>query len=147
MSLFHLTAFGHGFDVDGYLATTGLNPATRFRRESDVGCGRENIFPKDGFTVELGDEGLPLQEQFRIARTFLAEHKADLTRLRRWPGFESASLGVCVTVGYEVSCFGILLPVELVRLAGDLGIGIGLSVILPQSSRADREQGGPVANG
>jgi hypothetical protein len=137
MSLFRVTAFGHEFDVDGYLATTRLTSAARFRRGSDIGCGGENKFPKDGFTVELGDEGVPLQEQFRVAQKFLEEHLADLYRLRGWPGFESANLGVCVTVGYDVSSFGIMVPAELVGLAGELGFRIGVSVLLPRSSRAE----------
>jgi hypothetical protein len=125
MSSFQVTAFGHGFDIDGYLATTRFRPTSRWRR--DAGVGDEARIPKDGFTVELGPGTLPLHEQYRVARQFLEDHKPDLARLRGWPGFESACLTVCHAVGPGVHTFGVFLPAELVALAGELGWRIGVT--------------------
>jgi hypothetical protein len=72
---------------------------------------------------------------------FLKSHGAELARLSVVPGIENMMLDFALQslAGTEqVFMHGEYLPPELLRLAGDLGIGIGLS-LYPPISEEDEE--------
>jgi hypothetical protein len=133
MRPFQLFVCGRTFDVDAFLAATGLHCDRVFRRGEKYGSGgwtRES----SGFNLWLGDESkLSLEQQVEVALRFLDDNREALSRLKAWPGLESATLALSpeVEIHRSIVCTKLYgFPVSLVQSCAALGLELGLVVRL-----------------
>lgn len=125
-----LRVSGLAFDPDRFCVGSDLRPCKIYRRGEPVFPasqpeGRRN--DSSGMNVIVSEAGfaeLPLQ--IEEATAFLEAHREELARLRDFPGVEAMTLDFGIARrDVVVQCD--YLPPELLRAAGELGIGIELS--------------------
>ena len=129
-----LHVFGEAFNPRPILTEMSLQPYSEF-------CRGDQCFPDSpwserrhqvgGFKCEVSSADGLLADEVADAIAFLREHYDDLARLGGVPGVESKILdfGDYQRIdGEEVVVQCDYLPPELLRLAGELGIGIELSL-------------------
>ena len=120
---------GVDFDVDRFCAKSSLTPCAVYRRGERVSqVSRSRRRRKaSGMNIVVSDgEFDDFQRQVQEAIAFLSANRKELRRLMRFPGVE----GACLDFGIErldVAAQFDRLPPELVRLAGELGLGIEIS--------------------
>lgn len=126
--IFHVG--GPNFEVDAYLASSGLVPYQVFHIGTPRGW-RGRLHDRSGFKIHVCDgEGIVARQEVE-ALTFLRSHQTDLARLATWPEVTHRYLNF----GYwrrEVLVQSEFLSPDLLALAGSLGIGILLSMYPPQ---------------
>jgi hypothetical protein len=133
-------ASGVTFDVDGFLAATGLHCDRVFRCGEKYGSGG---WPRDhsGFNRWLADESeLSLEQQFEVAARFLNENREALSRLRAWPGLDTAMLALIpdLEVTRSVICTKLYaFPASLVHSCAELRLELGLAVRLKWSEECE----------
>jgi hypothetical protein len=121
-----LRATGDNFQPHKFLEGASLAACNVFRKGYRKA---ENLeWDSSGFTVvvsEAPDDNF--SRQIEDAIEFLQKHKEDLARLRNCAGLEDVRLdfGVGRRSGFLQSSY---LPPELLTLAGELGIGIEISI-------------------
>ena len=126
----YLRASGESFAVDDCLRLTQLTPAHVYRKghRRFKNPAKTESHTKSGFHVEVSKFGFGgIHGQTRQAIAFLKRNKPALEQLRNFPGLES----IVIDFGYNwrnVAAQFDFLPPELLQLAGNLGIGIVLSV-------------------
>lgn len=125
-----LRADGKAFDVDRFCAATRLAADAVYRRG-------EPVFPatqpdgrrhdRSGVHIVVSEATFDdLPGQVREATAFLLTHRADVAELVGLPGVEGVVLDFGIT-RRDVAVQCDVLPPELVRAAGALGLGIELS--------------------
>ncbi len=125
-----LRVTGRDFDVDRCCAQLGLAPCAAYRRGEPMfpasqPDGRRN--EQSGVHLVVSDAGFEeFPRQVEEAIAFLRAHGGEVRQLVQFPGVESACLDFGVT-RRDVAVQCEYLPPELVRLAGELGLGIELS--------------------
>lgn len=122
-----LRAAGVDFNLDGFLKSSALTPCNVYRKGELKGArGKRN--ETSGLTVVVSDaSGDDLGRQIEDAKNFLRQHQAEIRRLLNYEGVEGASLDFGVLRKSEfVNYF--YFPPDLLRLSGDLALGIELSV-------------------
>jgi len=125
-----LRVSGVAFDPDRFCAGSGLDPCKLYRKGERVfpasrPDGRRN--DKSGINVVASDAGFnEFPRQVEEATAFLVAHRADLARLRSFPGVEDMTLDFGIP-RRDVVVHSDYLPPALLRLSGELGIGIELS--------------------
>lgn len=135
---------GEELDVDLLVTTTSLIPEAIHRkgepRHSNRPDGQKTKTSGASFVVSDADfDQFKIQKEEAIA--FLAANRQELQRLMSLPGIE----GGCLDFGiYQrdvpVQCDHF--PVELVAMAGELGLGIELSQYCPSQDDEECRQGG-----
>ena len=125
-----LRAHGDDFDVDGFLAGCTL-PVCAVRRRGEpmlpVSEPHGRRYERSGVHMTASDADFDeFPRQADEATAFLRNESEQVRRLCEWPGVE----GVTLDFGVErrdvaVQCD--VLPMELVRLAGSLGLAIEMS--------------------
>ncbi len=115
---------GSDFDVDAFLNDFALSPDRVFRKGERR--GEKSIHEQAGFTIAASNAEMeePAQ-QVRDAIEFLKANQVELEKLRHVPG-----VTMCLDFGIAdrdvvVQCDRF--PPELLRLAGNLEIGIEIS--------------------
>ncbi len=127
-----LRASGRDFDVDEFLAKSSLEPCEVWRR----GQSRRKSRPPSqtsGFNLVVSEApGEDFRAQVKESIAFLAAYHDELARLRDVLGIEHSILDFGVILPDDL-VFGQsnIFPAELVRLAGELGLGIELSLYPP----------------
>lgn len=129
-----LRVSGAQLDVDGCLASVGLEPLRVYRagepRRATRPDGPRN--QQSGFNVEVSAAEMDdLAGQIRDACDFLRAHQAALSTLSGWPGVEDLRLdfGVELRIGRnDVETQLGYFPPRLLRLASALGLGLELSI-------------------
>jgi hypothetical protein len=133
MRPFQLFVCGRTFDVDAFLAATGLHGDRVFRCGEKYGSGGWT-HERSGFNLWLGDESkLSLEQQVEVAVRFLDDNRQSLSRLKAWPGLESATLALSpeVELNRSIVCTKLYaFPVSLVQACAALGLELGLAVRL-----------------
>jgi hypothetical protein len=129
-----LRVLGDLFEPERFLANTSLIPYVCFQKGCPAMSGNKPIggyAHTSGFCCEVSAADASFEEQTRDAISFLGQHQKDLELLKHIDTLESAYLDF----GYEcrlndtsVCVQGDFLPSELLSLAGNLGIGICLSL-------------------
>ena len=125
-----LRAAGRDFDVDAFLATSTLKPCRVYR------CGERRLASmppseESGLNIPISDAGFAeFPKQVAEATEFLQTQAEEIRCLATFPGVE----GVTLDFGIErrdvvVQCD--LLPADLIRIAGSLGLNIELSQYPP----------------
>ncbi len=128
-----LVARGENFDVKSFLAKTKL-PIKRahYWIRGTPTLNRKRIRQDSGFSEWVGRDGWEnLRRTVANVLKFLQSHRNELMRLKRATGVESIMLDFAFDsrLGIKnVAMQGEYLPPEFLRLAGELNIGIGLSI-------------------
>ena len=90
--------------------------------------GGSSVWTTSGFTVEVSSaSGEEVEKQIQDALEFLDRHREELVRLVDTPGLTDLRLDFGVS-RKKVFLQCNYLPPELLRAAGDLGIGIEISI-------------------
>jgi hypothetical protein len=125
-----LRASGANFNVDRFCATSTLEPCTVYRAGEPVfptiqPNGRRNQV--SGIHIVVSDaEFDAFPQQVTEAISFLRTHHDQVRVLCEFPGVDGAILDFGIARrDVPVQCD--ILPPELIRLAGELGLGIELS--------------------
>lgn len=121
-----LRAGGPDFVVDGFLAGSPFEPAAVWRQGEAHRVGPPH--DRSGFNLvvsEAGGDDFPGQVADAVA--FLTDHRAELVRLRAAAGVEGVELDFGLA---RASTFtqSVTFPAELVRLAGELGVALRVSL-------------------
>ncbi len=125
-----LRVAGRGFDVDAYIRRGKLVPSAVYRRGEArfPTLPRARKSPESGFHIVISKKDLPeFAGQVRDAVSFLGHHRRAIRALCRRKGVETALLEFRVARGPEAVVQTEVFPVELVRLAGQLGLALQLS--------------------
>jgi len=146
----YLRIYGTEFDPDRFCSESGLTPFYLYRRGEPVPSLPPNLRPSGLNLFRRGEPPVPIiperrehersginvvvskadyhefSRQVDEATAFLEAHKEVLLRLRCFPGIEVMSLDFGIT-RRDVIVQSDLLPPPLIRLAGELGLGIELS--------------------
>lgn len=122
--VFHAT--GENFAVDGFLAVVQAKPYQVFRRGESFGK-KGRIREHSGFSLDVSDSDDELSQDVEDAIQFLKKNHALLSKLADWPGVTDRRLDFgCYCKGWFLQSE--YLPPELLKLAGELNIGIELSL-------------------
>jgi hypothetical protein len=121
-----LRATGDSFQVENFLEVSSLVPCNIFIKGERKASNR--LWDTCGITIVVSDsDGSELATQIRDAIEFLRNNRDELFRLRNFDGVEVMELdfGIYRKNGFLQSN---LFPAELIVFAGDLQIGIELSI-------------------
>ena len=124
-----LRVSGKVFDVDRFLKGSKLIPCAVFRKgEPRFSNARQTrkVNKYSGFNVDAAFSTPLLSKQVRHAVTFLKKYRQELMKLRRFSGVEDARLDFGILQRGTAAQFDYF-PPELIRLAGELSIGIEIS--------------------
>lgn len=127
--ILHVT--GEAFDVDAFLAGSSLNPYWVHHRGEP--SRRSRTFENSGFRADVSSVSGDLKAQAADALTFLTTHEAELQRVRRFLGVTDAWLDFGYYFREGPAQFDFL-PPDLLARAGNLGIGIKLSLYVRSES-------------
>jgi hypothetical protein len=122
-----LRAFGSSFEPDAFLKGSALSPSKVWRKgEPRVRPGE--VRRSSGVNIAVSDADMAdLRQQARDAIAFLQKNKGELARLVSFPGVEGVGLDFGIAWKQDVVTQTDSLPPELVRLAGELGLGVEIS--------------------
>jgi hypothetical protein len=143
-----LRATGYEFDVDSFVKGCTLTVCAVWRRGEAKRPKSNPSGPrctKSGLSISASDADFhefPRQVSECIA--FLHQETEQLRRLTEWPGVEEAALDFGI-LRRDVFVQCDYFPSELVRLAGELGLGIELTQY-PISAPDESQDGGHEAN-
>lgn len=133
---------GARFDVDAFLAQSGLQPYQKGKAGDPVWAHKpDGKRLKDSycsFEASRADFDA-FEEQVADVIRFLEENKDQLSLVTNTPEIEEALLdfGIELRIGEHVAVQFDRLPARLLKLAGELGIDIGLSLYPPALEDAD----------
>jgi hypothetical protein len=134
-----IRAIGDDFDPNEVIANVSLVPESIYRR-GEIRPGRTRAYTTSGISFEIGSGTLVQQIEQAIA--FLILHKVELKRLATIRTVESFYLDfssecvICPRQNVDSNPKDIVMqieyfPIELIRLAADVGLGISLSLSYP----------------
>ena len=132
-----LRAAGADFEVDAFLATSSLK-AVSVRRKGELRLATKPDGPRherSGFTADVSlKEWNDLPGQIEDAKAFLAEHGAELLRLRSFRGIGGLELDFPVDqrIGMnQIVVQSDRLPADLLLAAGRVGVDILITIYPP----------------
>jgi len=121
-------------DPDALLRTTGLSAFRVDRKGEPRLLKSHGPFAHSAVHVDVSDaEFSDLAKQIEDAVAFLEVHAAALRSATAFPGVEQATLDFAVE-SREVAIDSKYLPPDLLRRAGQLGIGVEISLYPPSDS-------------
>jgi hypothetical protein len=126
-----LRVSGESLDVDALLASISLVPCHIERKGAPRFTGSRKIATFSGFNVVVSEApGSDVQSQIRDALAFVKANCIDIQRAVQFPGVERAYLdfGIHCRLNNEVAAQYDYYPPDLLRLAGELGLGIEISL-------------------
>lgn len=141
-----LVARGKEFDVESFLARTKLPiKGAHFWIRGTRIYNKERLHHDSGFSESVSlDKWDDLRAVVAEVLKFLRANRKELLKLKRTKGAEDLMLDFAFDsrVGTKnVAIQGEYLPAELLRLAGELDIGIGLSICPPfEESKAKKRK-------
>ena len=121
-----LRATGDEFDPESFLRESTLHPCNVFHKGSRR--SEKSVGETSGITVPTsGAEMDQFEKQVEDSLEFLRSNQAELSRLKSFEGVEELRLDFGVS---RKDLFGQyqFLPPELVSLAGQLGLGLEVSI-------------------
>jgi len=124
-----LHVFGEAFDPRPILAEVSLRPYSKFRQGDKLfpdNPRSERRHQAGGFLCDVSSADGILADEVKDAILFLRRHYDDLARLAGIPDVELMRLDFGYYRQDDVMVQCDYLPPELLRLAGELGIGIML---------------------
>ena len=139
-----IRVLGDEFDPERFLMTTTLTPSSVFRK-GEQRSGRRRPATTSGFTCDVGAG--ELEEQIRLASEFISRHSSDLRLLSTITTVESFFVDFaydCRLDDESVMVQRDFLPVDFIRLAGDVGIAVCLSLSKPVFDDTHELDGGTI---
>ena len=138
-----LRASGSAFEPDAFLKGSTLSPSKVWRK----GEARPRIGQMDGTTRSASGINVAvsnadfsdLRQQVQDAIGFLQSNRIELVPLTSFPGVEDVSLDFGIVWRHDVLTQTDSLPSELVRLAGELRLGVEISHY-PISDEAEAQE-------
>jgi hypothetical protein len=123
-----LRAEGVEFDPDRFCSESGLTPYMLWRKGEPRSPRSEGkLYEDSGFNLDVSDaDFLDLPRQVEDAIAFLEGNHKKLSRLCGFPGIETVTLDFGIARRDVFAQFH-RFPPTLIRLAGELGLGIELS--------------------
>lgn len=122
---------GRNFDVDAFLRESGIAPASVFRRgEPQFPESQPNgrVLAYSGMNIDVSTaEFGKIEQQTRETLQFLADHPAEIERLRTYPGVEGLELDFAVNGNDGVLIENYRFVPELLEQIGRLGITLCIS--------------------
>jgi hypothetical protein len=132
-----LRAGGPNFEVDTFLATSSLEVIS-VRRKGEPRPASKPDGPRSeqsGFNVGVSSKDWnDLPGQIDDAKAFLAEHEAELRRLRSFPGVDGVEIDFPMNLRIGTNNIAVQsdrFPAELLLAAGRLGIDIVMTTYPP----------------
>ena len=126
-----LRASGRVFEPDEFLKASTLAPTRVWRRGDARASGarqRADVSTTSGMTISVSGADLAaFQQQIHDAIAFLRSNSVELARLVSFSGVEDVSLDFASAWNDEAVTHTDALPSELIRLAGQIGLGIEVS--------------------
>ena len=123
-----LRVFGSAFDSEAFLKGSKLSPSKVWRRGEPSAVAGRGAHESSGMNVAVSEADMKnLGQQASDAMAFMNANKAELVRLLSFPGLDEGRLDFAVSWRGDVVTHTDYLPTELVRLAGELGLGIEIS--------------------
>jgi len=137
-----LRAAGTDFRVEEFLKTSTLVPSRTYRRGEPVLATRPEgkRSRASGIVVSISEAPWSdLPAQVADAEQFLRANREELSRLRSFPGVEDVALDFPIyqRVGQGVWMQTDSFPASLVAIAGELGLGLDLSIYPPAGDEQD----------
>ena len=126
---------GEEFDPDSLLPSLSLRPYRVYRKGDPTGR-RGQLHTSSGFCCDVSSVDGLLSAEAADALEFLSKHRADLARIREDPTVRDLR----IDFGYyrrDVAVQCDYLSPELLRLAGELGIGFELSLYPTPEEQGD----------
>ena len=125
-------ASGVDFDVDAFWAASPWQEYTDqvFHRGSPTKSPKlKPVFELSGFYFGISDyHEDQLEQQIQDSIEFLTEDRAELERLAAFPGVDEMVLNIGLFWWSDTICQTHELPPELLRLAGEFGVAVALSI-------------------
>lgn len=141
-----LGAWGTGFDVDGFLRTSSLEPDEVWH-EGEPRGSKGDVKKTSGLTFYLLDDGLDsLADQRDAAIVFLRAHQQELKRLAEAARDHWFALKFGVRLRKDIAVWVDGLPPDLIRLAADVGCRISISHYPPDEDFFPKTDGEHAAN-
>ena len=134
-----LRVAGRSFDVDAYIRRGKLVPSGVYRRGEArfPTLPRARKSPESGFHIVVSKKDFDdLGGQVRDAVAFLGHHRRAIRALRGRKGVETAALSFGVERRPEAVVQAEVFPEDLVRLAGQLGLALELSLYPEPEARS-----------
>ena len=132
---------GEDFDPNSLLPSLALHPYRVYRKGEPTGPRSKRVHESGGFSCNVSPADGLLSAEAADALAFLTTHRADLARLRDHPavGDMRIDFGYYQRIdGERVVVQRDYLSPELLRLAGELGVGFELS-LYPPAGEQDAE--------
>jgi hypothetical protein len=115
------------FNVDDFLKTTSLHPCNVYRKSEPKGQTGK-LSDKTGITIVVSEaSGGELALQVEDAIAFLEQNRDEIKRLRSYVASEEIVLDFGIWREEVIGQYNYL-PPKLLRLAGELEMGIELSI-------------------
>ena len=129
-----LKVFGEQFNVDAFLADCSLRPVSHIRRGQTSLLRKSRKHLQSGCVFSISRGFGKLEKHTKAATKHLLQHREEIVRLVQFPGVTAAYLdfGYDRRVGVVVQSDH--LPKELIKLAGELGLSIEMSLYPPSGS-------------
>ena len=126
-----LRVSGLDFDVGHFWAASPWQEYTGgvFHRGTPSGHPTKRVHEKSGFWFGISDcDEDQLEQQIQDSIEFLTEDRDELERLAAFPGVDEMYLSIGLIWWADTICQTHSLPPKLMRLAGELGVEISLSI-------------------
>jgi hypothetical protein len=127
-----LRVWGEDFAVDELLSRVNLRPCKIFRKGQKEHGPNSNTADNTGFYVVTSERSEnDLDGQVEDTIDYLTTHRTELASIMSFPGVQSATLDFSVSCKIGANRIVVqndFLPVELIKLSGELGLAINLSL-------------------
>lgn len=136
-------ASGVNFGVDAFWAASPWQDYSDdvYRRGTPTNHPIKPLFDKSGFYFGVSNyDEHGLEQQIQDCIDFLTRDRAEIKRLTAFPGVEEIALHIGLFWWADTLCQSHELPPQLMRLAGELGVAVALSIYGVDRDRpTDRE--------
>lgn len=127
-----LRVLGENFIPCDFLAGSCL-PVSRIFRKGEVPIGRSKPSAISGFNCDVSASDANFPEQLMAAQAFLEHYSSELARVASFPGVDQFFLDFSheCRLSALVIAQQDFLPRDFLRIAGDLGLSICLTLLPP----------------
>ena len=132
------------FDVDAFWAASPWQEYTDevYHRGTPTNHSTKPLFEQSGFCFGISDyEEHGLEQQIQDSIEFLTEDRTELERLAAFPGVDEMVLNIGLFWWSDTICQTHELPPELLRLAGEFGVAVALSIYGVDRDRPTVQEG------
>jgi hypothetical protein len=127
-----LRVYGQAFDVNGFLVDSPWRPNPVYHRgEKQLSLRGFEVLEFSGFVLSVpGSDilGEAFADHASAVLKFLEENHSECERLKAFPGIEGRTLDFASPLREDQPMRSHHIPLELVRVAADLGIALEITV-------------------